>query len=415
MENAAFWAVAALMAFGVAGLLILGLRAGRHLAPVPGAAEDMQVYRDQLREVGRDLARGTLAPAEGGRLKTEIARRLLEADRKAGTALPARAPTSGGRLAGLAVLAAAVAALFLYSRLGVPGYPDLPLRARLAEADAALATRPAQGDYVATLAPLPAPAADPAFLDLMEKLRAKVDPATSTDPRGLALLARNEAALGNPAAALAAQRRLLAVLGDQATAEDHAALAELFIVEAQGYVSPEAEAALVAALQRDAENGLARYYSGLMFAQNGRYDRAFALWRPLLDEGPQDAPWVPALRDQIGQVAELAGVPYAPPDPPALRGPEAGDVAAAAGMAEADRQQMIEGMVDQLSARLAAEGGTAAEWAQLIRALGVLGRKDQARSIADEAQARFAGRAEDLALIAAAAAEAAADSTGGAP
>lgn len=415
MENAGFWAVAGLMAFGVSGLLILSVQAARRGTPAPAAAEDLQVYRDQLREVDRDLARGTLNGAEGQRLKTEIARRLLDADRKASAALPQAAAGRGGLIAaGLAVLAAAAAALAIYARTGVPGYPDLPLAARLAEADAALATRPAQAEYVATLAPLPVPATDPSFLALMDQLRAKVDPATATDPRGLALLARNEAALGNHAAAMAAQARLIAVLGAAATADDHAALAELFILQAQGYVSPEAEAALIEALRRDPANGLALYYSGLMFAQNGRYDRAFGLWRPLLEQGPQDAPWVPALREQIGQIAELAGVPYSPPEtlpetppaaPPGLRGPSAGDMAAAADMAPGDRQAMIEGMVDQLSARLAAEGGTAAEWAQLIRALGVLGRKDEARAILTEAQARFAGRDADLALIAEAAAE----------
>lgn len=154
MENAGFWAVAGLMAFGVSGLLILSVQAARRGTPAPAAAEDLQVYRDQLREVDRDLARGTLNGAEGQRLKTEIARRLLDADRKASAALPQAAAGRGGLIAaGLAVLAAAAAALAIYARTGVPGYPDLPLAARLAEADAALATRPAQAEYVATLAP----------------------------------------------------------------------------------------------------------------------------------------------------------------------------------------------------------------------------------------------------------------------
>ncbi len=76
------------------------------------------------------------------------------------------------------------------------------------------------------------------FAELMEKLRAAVDPATATDLRGLELLARNEAALGNLAAAEAAQRRIIAVKGDAATAEDHAALAEVMIRAAAAMSRP---------------------------------------------------------------------------------------------------------------------------------------------------------------------------------
>jgi len=55
-----------------------------------------------------------------------------------------------------------------------------------------------------------------------------------------------------------------------------------------------------------------------------------------------------------------------------------------------DQQAMIRGMVQRLSDRLASEGGSATEWAQLISALGILGDTDQARAIWAEAQAVFA-------------------------
>ncbi|MEZ5798434.1 MAG: hypothetical protein R3D63_13725 [Paracoccaceae bacterium] len=78
-------------------------------------------------------------------------------------------------------------------------------------------------------------------------------------------------------------------------------------------------------------------------------------------------------------------------------------MAAAADMSAEDRQAMIEGMVGQLQERLASEGGSAEEWAKLINALGVLGRKDEAQAIYDEAKGRFAGRDGDLSALAAAA------------
>lgn len=395
METFWFWTVAAAMAVLVAAWLVRGLMRGGEVA-APAAAQDMQVYRDQLAEADRDLARGTLTAAEAARVKTEIARRLLEADRALNAAAPlaaARTPWAAMAL----VLAAMAGALVMYSRVGLPWYPDLPIRERLAMADEAMATRPDQATAEAAAEPPPPVQPDAEFLQLMEKLRAAVDPATATDLRGLDLLARNEATLGNFIAARTAQARLVEVKGDQATAEDYATLAEMLILAAGGYVSPEAEQALVHALQLDPNDGMARYFSGLMFAQGGRFDRAFAFWRPLLEQSPPGAPWVAPIRAQIEEVAMRAGISYQLPE--AAAGPTVADMEAAAGMTPEERQQMVEGMVAQLQDRLATEGGSAAEWSRLIAALGTLGRKDQAQAIYDEAKTRFAGREDDLAAL----------------
>ena len=75
-------------------------------------------------------------------------------------------------------------------------------------------------------------------------------------------------------------------------------------------------------------------------------------------------------------------------------------------MSEADRMDMIRGMVAQLSDRLATEGGPPAEWARLIRALGVLGDSDQAKAIYDNALDVFAQDSAGLDEIAAAARQA---------
>ncbi|MYK59109.1 MAG: c-type cytochrome biogenesis protein CcmI, partial [Rhodospirillaceae bacterium] len=61
------WLVVALLgiAAGAAILWRLYPRGGSETAPVAGAAEhDLEVYRDQLRELDRDLARGTIEAAE---------------------------------------------------------------------------------------------------------------------------------------------------------------------------------------------------------------------------------------------------------------------------------------------------------------------------------------------------------------
>ena len=60
---------------------------------------------------------------------------------------------------------------------------------------------------------------------------------------------------------------------------------------------------------------------------------------------------------------------------------------------------MIRGMVDRLMDRLATEGGTAPEWAQLIGALAVIGDTERARMIWGEAQTVYADDPDALALI----------------
>jgi cytochrome c-type biogenesis protein CcmH len=277
------------------------------------------------------------------------------------------------------------------------------MAARLEMAETLYRQRPKQAEAEAAV-PKAAPVqADADFLALMDKLRAALK-TRPDDIEGHRLLARNEALLGNFGAAIAAQQTVIALQGDAATADDHAALAEAMILAAGGYVSPEAEVELTAALQRDPLDGTATYYAGVMFAQLGRPDRAFGLWAPLLDRSQPGDPWVAPIRAEIEMLAMEAGeTRYQLPPLPADKEPSAGDVAAAADMTPEDRQAMIEGMVGQLSERLASEGGPAEDWAKLIGAYGVLGQTDRAREIWTEAQTRFAGREPELATIRAAA------------
>jgi cytochrome c-type biogenesis protein CcmH len=242
----------------------------------------------------------------------------------------------------------------------------------------------------------------------MERLRGVVA-GRPDDLTGQELLSRNEAALGNFTAAAAAQARVVALKGAAATAADYLALADAQIMAADGYVSPEAEQALALALKRDPKNPTAQFYMGLMFAQTLRPDLAFELWRPLSERGPQAAPWMPLVRDQIAGIAAAAGIDYTPPaadDAGVLPGPDAGSVAAAGEMSAGDRQAMVREMVGRLNERLATQGGTAEEWARLIGALGVLGDTDRARAIHAEARQTFARQPEALAILDAAARQA---------
>lgn len=370
------------------------------------AEADLQVYRDQLKEIDRDATRGVIAAAEAERARIEISRRLLDADR-AGKAEDGT--SRGSPVVPLVLLAATLlGGVMLYRATGAPGYPDLPIAERVARAEAFRAERPSQaGAEAEAAAGQPEqPAPDPQYAALMERLR-KAVAEKPDDLTGQRLLARNEAALGNYAAAHAAQAEVIALSGADVTATDHATLADFLILAADGYVSPEADAALARALELDPANGTARFYTGLMWAQTGRPDLAFRLWRGLLDEGPEDAPWIAPIRSQIGMLASAAGVDYTPPAAPgAGPGPDAAQVAAAADLSDAERQEMVRSMVDRLADRLAAEGGPAEDWARLVNALGVIGDTERAAAVYAEAREVFTGRDADLAMIRDAAAQA---------
>ena len=172
------------------------------------------------------------------------------------------------------------------------------------------------------------------------------------------------------------------------------------VLAAGGYVSPEAEAVLGQILSQDPGNGIARFYVGQMMTQNGRPDTAFRVWDQLLREGPADAPWIPLIMANIEDVAWRAGVNYQLPEIGTGRGPSADDIEAAQELSPAERMEMIQGMVSGLSERLASEGGPVEDWAQLITALGVLGRTADARAIYENAVQVFDGdtRALDLLL-----------------
>lgn len=394
MDQWLFWAIAAALTVVVAVILVQALRRGTVGAD---SHPDLKVYRDQLAEVDRDMARGTLAAEEGQRLRVEVSRRLLEADR---ALQKAAAPGARGSLiwAGVVVVVLMGAALMLYYRIGAPGYPDLPLSLRLEIADENYKSRPDQATAVAATTPAPAPEPSPEFAALMEKLRAAVA-ARPDDTKGLELLARNETGLGNYAAALAAQTKLIERLGDAASADQRLMMANILIAQAGGYVSPEAEGWIVQTLERAPKHPMARYLSGLMFAQVGRPDRAFALWQPLLDEGPADAPWQEAVRADIQAVADQAGIKFSLPG---TKGPSMADMAAAGEMSAEDRQAMIEGMVGQLEGRLLSEGGAVEEWVKLMGALGVLGQPERAKAALAAAEKALAADPAGLAQVRAA-------------
>ncbi len=394
-----FWIISSGIAIIVAALLIGALKAAR-LRDVSTAHSDIAVYKDQLSEVDRDLARGILTEAEAVAVRVEVSRRLLEADKRDTGEDIVTNPQTGS---GVAIVALVVVAggLGVYAWLGAPSYGDLPMGARLEALEVARADRPGQvvaEAEVRDVLPVPPPA-DDAFLALMVQLRVAVAERPN-DIQGLGFLAQYEARIGRYGEARAAQEQLVAVKGDDATTADRLTLVDIMVFAAGGYVSPEAERVVREVLAAEPKNGAARYYFGLAEAQAGRADRAFAIWAQLLDDSPASAPWVPVVRAEILDVAFAAGVSnYKLPVILSQPGPSQDDIDAASSMTPQERAEMVQGMVGRLADRLAFEGGPPEDWARLISTLGVLGDLPRANAIATEAETVFAGNAAALDLI----------------
>lgn len=395
LNDMTFWIIAGLTASIVAATLLLPLL--RRTGDDGGTGGDIGIYRDQMSELDRDVARGVIDADEAERARTEIGRRLLAADkaaRRAATEAPRGATLA---VAGLSVLAIVGGGLFAYDRLGAPGYRDIPLAQRVefseqmrdsrvnqAEAERAVAARrlaeTGQADP-----PVP-PGLPQDYVNMVAELRELV-PSRPEDVTGWELLATHEARLGRFGAAARAQERVIELKGRAVTVADKVALIDRLVAATEGFVSPEVDRIAGEILAQDAGNVAARYYTGLLYAQTDSPEIAFRIWRDIVEDAAPDDLHAGLARRQIEDVAFRAGLDYTLPDAP---GPSAEDIAAAQDMAPEDRQQMIRGMVESLSSRLATEGGSAEEWARLITALGVLGDLEQAEAIWLEGREIFA-------------------------
>ena len=401
-----FWLAAlfisVLSAAAIANALLKGSKGSFKSAEI-----DIAFYKQQLRELDRDIGRGIVSRDEAEASKLEISRRILEADKIARGELPPKAATPALNAACIAGVFALLVpgGLMLYMVVGSPGMSDLPLAQRIENAAKFRLSRPSQETYLSNLSPRPGAEADadPDYLELVNRLREAVA-SRPADIEGLSLLARHESALGNFSAAARAMEQILSLRGEHAGCDEHGDLAEYMILSAEGYVSPEAEAALDSCLAMDASNSRARYFMGLMHAQTGRPDIAFEIWSELLEQGTRDDRWQQAVEFQIAQVAELAGMQYQIPRR-SLPGPSAADISAASEVEPEDRAAMIEGMVSGLESRLAEEGGSVEEWTRLIRSLGVLGQLERAETARRAANEAYFGKEQELESIARAAKE----------
>jgi cytochrome c-type biogenesis protein CcmH len=363
-----FWLIAAFMTAIAMGLVLRPLLAPA-AKPAAQPNHDVAVYRDQLAEVDRDMARGLLSPEQAGAARLEIERRILTADARESAAVPGK-PAPASRLAALTLATICpLAALGLYLQLGQPGLPAYPFDARMAAP--ATDGSPSGGQETA--------GADLTVLtqQLADRMAANPD-----DPKGWQVLGRSYATLGRFKKSAEAYRK--AIEHGAADAAVQSGLGEALALLENGVVTEPARQAFEAALQIDPRDSRARYYLALAEAQAGRVKQALDLWLALEADGAPDSPWRKTVAERIDQAAVSLGLDplklpgRKPPDVPA--GPTADDMAAAAGMTPGDRETFIRDMVERLAERMKSNPNDLQGWQKLGRAYVVLGEFDAARA-----------------------------------
>jgi cytochrome c-type biogenesis protein CcmH len=356
------WIAMAALAAAACLPLLLPLGGSRRAAR-PAAAPAMAIYRDQLDEVERDLARGIIADTEAAGARTEIARRLI---REGEAPSPPVAPVEWQRkIATGLIVVMPIAVLALYLTLGSPQSPDQPLATR----------------------------ADAAALREVNSMVAQVEAHLAAEPndgKGWEVIAPVYAKLGRQGDAVRAYANALRLLGSTAARE--ADLGEA-IFRQSGQVTTEARAAFERARALSPDDIRPRFYLALALTHDGKTHEATAAWRALLDGAPKEAPWVPEAERQLAMLNAPAP------------SPSAADVDAAANLSPEQRQQMIEGMVASLAERLKTEPTDADGWARLIRSYRVLGRTADADAALSQARAALAGDTGKLAIVEAVARE----------
>ena len=353
----AFWVAAALLASAAAALMLHRAARGGILARADDPA--VEVYRRALAEID-DLSERELLQADERRAaRAEVARRLFTASDR----VPAPVEVDGrGLVPVVAASAVAVASLVIYLIIGSPGLADQPFASRLA----AWRAHPESASPAALAA---------ALGDVANKRPRDAEP--------LRKLAAFDLALGDVDGAAHALRRALVIA--PGNADLSAMLGEVLVLKAQGTIGADARAMFQTALSADPNQPTARYYLARARIAGGDTARGLADWRALLVSlSPTDA-------RRAALAADLAGVESSGQLPPQPAAPPSGDMS-----------QAIQGMVDGLAARLQSSPNDPAGWVRLVRAYAVLGQTDRRDQALGQARARFAGRPEVLAALAAA-------------
>ncbi len=289
-------------------------------------------FRLQLKELDADIASGRLGEAEGLAARGEMARELIRLKGEK------RGPAGRAQQRTPFVIAVIATALLAFGAYGVLGNPDLP--------SAPLASRPPEMTLEQAVA----------------RIEAQLT-RTPDDLRGWQAIGPAYMQLQRFAEAERAFRRVIELGALSADAETD--LAEAIMMKQGGSVAGEPLRLLESAAGRDPMHVRSRFYLAGEATRAGDYQSAIDQWNALLALAKGDEAWVETARS--GLAAATAGL--------------SGDTMPG--------EDEIAAMVAGLKARLASEGGTLAEWTQLVRSHLVLGQVAEAQTAYDAARAAY--------------------------
>ena len=312
-------------------------------------------------------ARGLIGPGEAGQARAEIARRIIKADRQIEDAGTAGWGAGSRALCSAAVLAVPLVSWGIYGWLGSPDLPSQPLSARLAGNPA-----------------------DSTVEELVARAEAHLA-ANPSDSRGWDVLAPIYLRLGRFPEAVNAFSSAIRL--DGSTAARETGLGEAIAGAAGGVVTADSRAAFQRALELQ-PSPTASFFLATALAQEGRIGEAVAAWQKMLAGLPADSPWRGAAEQAIAEGRQRLA--SAGPD----AGPDRQDMEAAAGMADADRNAMIEAMVTGLDERLRENPRDLEGWFRLVRSYVVLGRTDDAKDAVRRASEALGKESEEAKRLA---------------
>ncbi|MBX3619036.1 MAG: c-type cytochrome biogenesis protein CcmI [Rhizobacter sp.] len=273
--------LAAAVLVAVTVLLLLRPWKRRAQADAAGVREvNAGIYRDQLAELDRDLAAGTLGAEDHAQARAELQRRLL--DDAAATDTPATA-AAGMRTTSLALaIVLPLAAAGLYTWLGTPAALD-PIAVR----------GPTQQDVEKMVADLAA---------RMEK---------NPDPKGWVVLARSYRAMGRLPEAEAAFKRIGPALDGNATLL--AEYADVLATRAMGNFDGKPMELVTQALKLEPENPMALSLAATAAYNRNDFAQAIARWEQLQKIVPPDSDDAKWLAEAVAKTREQMGASAPPP------------------------------------------------------------------------------------------------------
>ncbi len=382
-----FWVLIGILTALSLLVLLRPLMASAKNAPANTAESDIAVYKDQLKEIDRDLKAGNLAEAQAETARTEIQRRILNTSQEQSSSTKGM-PLSASAIQiviGVLILTFPLAGIILYLELGQPGVPSLPLAERNIAAE-----RLAIAEQQNT-------SRNQEMLGLAQKLEARL----TNEPNNLEgwmLLGSTYAEIGAFEQAERAFRQ--AMDNTPPSAMVFGAVAEMMVAQAKGQISSDALALFRKSLELNASDPRGLFYSGLALSQSGDNENALKLWLRLRQLTFANDPWLQVLDAQITDLAvdlkmnpaEVlksypAKEPLTPPTAANSSGPTSEEMASAAELSPEERNEMINGMVDRLAGRLKENPDDLNGWLQLIRSYHTLGRNQEVEQALTNAKA----------------------------